>query len=71
MGSIFKSPKKPDDPPPPTLPPQAPEEVSPAIASAREQARRKRAGAARETLLTGPSGLNTPASTARKALLGN
>lgn len=73
MGSLFGGNVSPGAPPvPPPAPNAVPTAVDPAVIAAGSNARAKAAAAlgASGTIVTGPQGLVTPASTAQKALLG-
>lgn len=50
---------------------QAPEEQDAAVVAARDDERKRRIASASSTVLTGPQGLTSPATTAPKTLLGS
>jgi hypothetical protein len=70
MGSLF-SPKMPAPPPPPPIPetPTVSEEEKQRISDEQAAMERRRKGR-KSTILTGPLGLETDATTEKKTLLG-
>lgn len=72
MGALFSSPKSPPPPPMPAPPPNPPQmaNAQQMLAGQNQQARARAAGSMAGTIATSPQGLNQPASTAQKSLLG-